>query len=427
MKWFLILAAILALLPLETAAQQPSGKLVRVVMLSRHGVRSPTQSTEALNGWRQPPLTPAWPDFGVPPGYLTPKGQVLVQEMGAYYRQYLDKAGLFQPARCPDGVFIWADQDQRTLETAQALGIGLARENGACHFEVSKATDKIDPVFHPTEALPQCRLDPDRVREAVGDLDNLSGQYKPQLDEAQTILGCCSVKLCENACNGLGDDTCTLPTLSSCAGAAKGQASISGGFGVAQSFAEILLLQYAQGFGGDNFGFGRADKASMLDTLQLHTAVFSKVQRAHYVSQRQGANLLYHIAYAVKNGRDPGTASGDNKFIAYVGHDTNIANVAALLNLHWTAGKYSADDMPPGGALIFEVRQEPASVSAFFAAQSPDDMRNQMGEPDQVPVKIPRCGNSDRSCPLEDFVKPMAEFLKMTRPILDSNRQCLTD
>jgi 4-phytase/acid phosphatase len=56
--------------------------LVRVVMLSRHGVRAPTQSTETLNSWRDTKTT-GWPDFGVPPGYLTPKGEDLVEQMGA--------------------------------------------------------------------------------------------------------------------------------------------------------------------------------------------------------------------------------------------------------------------------------------------------------------------------------------------------------
>jgi 4-phytase/acid phosphatase len=129
---------------------------------------------------------------------------------------------------------------------------------------------------------------------------------------------------------------------------------------VAQSFAEILLLQYAQEFRGDEFGFGKADKEKMLDVLRLHTAVFDKVQRAKYVAGRQGANLLYHIVYALKNGRDPGSPGGPYKLVAYVGHDTNIANLAGLLDLHWQLPEYPQDDMPPGGALVFELRHQPA-------------------------------------------------------------------
>lgn len=71
-----------------------------------------------------------------------------------------------------------------------------------------------------------------------------------------------------------------------------------------------MLLEYAQGFFNAEFGFGRATKASMLQTLHLHTAVFDALQRNSYVARRQGANLLYHLAYAIENGRDPGRPGG---------------------------------------------------------------------------------------------------------------------
>ena len=131
MKWFLLLPAVLAATVLcsrDAPAQAPSdgGKLVRVVLLSRHGVRSPTQDTETLASWRRT-ATPAWPDFGVPPGYLTPKGEDLVDDMGGFYRTYLDPEGLFRADQCPDDVFIRADRDERTVLTAQGLGSGLTR------------------------------------------------------------------------------------------------------------------------------------------------------------------------------------------------------------------------------------------------------------------------------------------------------------
>lgn len=38
----------------------PQGELVRLVMLSRHGVRPPLQDPDELNKWRQP-REPKWP------------------------------------------------------------------------------------------------------------------------------------------------------------------------------------------------------------------------------------------------------------------------------------------------------------------------------------------------------------------------------
>ncbi len=420
----------------DAPAQAPSdgGKLVRVVLLSRHGVRSPTQDTETLASWRRT-ATPAWPDFGVPPGYLTPKGEDLVDDMGGFYRTYLDPEGLFRADQCPDDVFIRADRDERTVLTAQGLGSGLTRGKDPaqrCRFAIDEAADETDPIFHPTKALPACRLDADKVKSSVN-IDELLHRYRVGLSLAQKILQCCSEKLCRDPGNGPAQ-TCSLQTLPSSVDTAKGRASIKGGLGMAQSFAEMLLFQYAQGFSGDNFGFGRARKATMLETLRLHTGVFDAVQRVPYVAQRQGANLLYHLAYAVENGRDPGATGGADKFIAYVGHDTNIANVAALLNLHWTLPAYGADqkdDMPPGGALIFEVRQgahQEPSVTAFFAAQSPDDMRLPRNPditrppPTMAQVGINGCGRTDGSCSMTAFVGLAKQALDH-----DANKDCITE
>jgi 4-phytase / acid phosphatase len=90
-----------------------------------------------------------------------------------------------------------------------------------------------------------------------------------------------------------------------------------------------------------------ANKADMLDILQIHTQVFKKVQRDEYVSLRQGGNLLYHLSYAVEHGTDPSEPNGSKTFIAYIERDTNIANLAGILNLHWHLSEYPDDDMPP--------------------------------------------------------------------------------
>jgi len=398
----------------EAPAQDyaPRGELVRFVMLSRHGVRSPLQTPDELNKWRRSP-DPKWPDFGVCRGYLTnPHGANLIKLMGAYYRNYLNDQKLYISRQCPkDDAFIWTDVDQRTRATAEALVVGLGLDDGEpqCgrlpikgdpipHKEdpadCKKVDEDPDPLFHPTKAeknLPKCSLDPTKVDRSVGNLDDLKRTLKPQLAKAQYILQCCSSNLCK--AENPGRQTCELQVLRSWIEPNPNtdpdpqhvSVSVKGGLGDAQSFAEILMLEYAQGFTGQAFGFGRANEADgraneadMLDILKIHTGVFDKVQRASYVAQRQGDNLLYHIAYAVEYGRDPTETERDKKFIAYIGHDTNIANVAGLLNLHWQLYKYPVDDMPPGGALIFEVRKESDNqlfVYAFFAAQSPDTMR----------------------------------------------------
>ncbi|MGH9342526.1 MAG: histidine-type phosphatase, partial [Terriglobia bacterium] len=52
------------------------------------------------------------------------------------------------------------------------------------------------------------------------------------------------------------------------------------------------------------------------------------------------------------------------------GHDTNIATVAGMLNLHWIADGIN-DGTLPGGALVFELWRAPSgaySVRVLYTA-----------------------------------------------------------
>ena len=75
----------------------------------------------------------------------------------------------------------------------------------------------------------------------------------------------------------------------------------------------------------------------------------------------------------------PGSAS-NAKLTLLAGHDTNIADVAGFFRLHWKVMSYPADDVPPGGALGFEVIRDfrgARFVRVFFRAQTMDQLRNQ--------------------------------------------------
>ena len=72
----------------------------------------------------------------------------------------------------------------------------------------------------------------------------------------------------------------------------------------------------------------------------------------------------------------------------------------------WLVPGDQRNDTPPGGALIFEVRQPSAGgepfVRTFYVAQSLDAMRAGRGEnPVRVPVYIPGCPQMD--CPMSTF------------------------
>src|SRR5579859_3772099 len=91
--------------PIALAAPSAmADRLVKVVILSRHGVRSPIPSQAELETWTAS-TWPAWNCATSPAirvcasGELTPRGRALAEQMGVYYRTYL--SDLLPPPHCP--------------------------------------------------------------------------------------------------------------------------------------------------------------------------------------------------------------------------------------------------------------------------------------------------------------------------------------
>src|SRR5664279_4322333 len=80
----------------QIPTHQPTGIAVEkdelkfVVIISRHGLRSPTGNLDQLNQYSRQP----WPVWTVPPGYLTEHGSRLMTLFGAYDRVLLAGQGL---------------------------------------------------------------------------------------------------------------------------------------------------------------------------------------------------------------------------------------------------------------------------------------------------------------------------------------------
>jgi 4-phytase / acid phosphatase len=440
----------LAFLPTTASAQSqevaggPPGTLLKFVILSRHGVRSPTLDPKELATWTKSP----WPEWTCAtktcaPGQLTPRGYELATQMGAYYRRYLAALLPETPQTpCPDphDLFVWADvTDTRTRDTAQALLQGFRPRCDPGQYIRTRAPN--DPIFHPVGS---CRLDADRAEQEIrAKLPNVLDSLRSELSRAQNVLQCCDRPLCEKVwgetCQaGPPPNSCQLDNLPTCvvrspkSGAAT-KVQLGGGLRIASTFAEILLLEYANGFKGAEFGWDRVKTPEELTALfRLHTEAFDLEQRTPTIARTQGSALLQRILFALqvnapkdKVSDAPGTAPQGTKFAAYVGHDTNISNIGGMLGLSWDppAGQhpgYQKNQTPPAGALTFELRDVGgvATLYVAYVAQSLADMHaGTADQPVRTPVSVPNC--SGRApwfpCPLATF-EPLVNAPGMLDP-----------
>jgi 4-phytase/acid phosphatase len=265
------------------------------------------------------------------------------------------------------------------------------------------------------------RAEREILARAGGNLAAIETSLAPELKTAQKTLQCCQSRLCFSAATSCrlpapSAKVCTLnKRLASCVvphpeTGMPTDVLLGGSLRVASTFAELLLLEYANGFPLRDVGWGRISRDEMSRVFRLHTTAFDLEQRTRYIAKRQGSALVKKILLALQRKADgtAGTAPADAKFVVYVGHDTNISNVAGMLGLSWQQPGYQQDQTPPAGALIFELHQTSSAsryVSAYYVAQSLDDMRGVSGTtPRRTAVPILGCSNESR-CPLEHFAK----------------------
>ena len=359
----------------------------KVVMLSRHGVRPPTNSAKFA------PLSAApWPTWPVPDGNLTPHGREAAVLMGEYYRQRYVSAGTLPAQGCPAAgtLFVWADIDQRTRATGDALLAGLAP--GCDRTAEFRTGNGDDPLFDPIGAG-IAPLDPAVARQDMlsamgGSVEAAQERWRPQLTALGKILGCCSQALCREQ---VGRPDCAFEDLPWAIEVKQNgrKAGLSGPLDDASGITEVFRLEYDEGFPPDQVAWGRASTpAAIKDLLVLHKAYYDVVKRVPYIARRGASQMLNQIRIALAQGT-PAQGEGAAPDAAgpppaamtvFVGHDGNIAQLGALLGLRWSLAGSPENDTPPAGAMVFERLRNPADgsryVRVFFMAQSMDQVRS---------------------------------------------------
>jgi 4-phytase/acid phosphatase len=383
-----------------------------MVIVSRHGVRSPTWTSERLNQYAAQP----WPEWSVPPGNLTPHGRVLMKLMGAYYREWLSGERLLSQQGCGDvgRIYIHADTDQRTVETGRALAETLLP---GCPVAVhSEPKGSRDPLFHPIEvgiAKPDWEIAAKAVRERLGnDPRQFLDLHRAAFEALQFVLagGSAPKKLIE-------------PPEEISVSVTGKSVQLNEQWGVASTLSENLLLEYAEGMKGKDLGWGRLNADILFRVLELHAAYEDLTRRTVYLARARGSKLLDHVLRSMEQAATgkvvPGALGGPGAAVLIlVGHDTNLSNLSGMLGLSWHLPGYQPDDTPPGGALIFSLWRQPDTAQYFvrmqYLAETLEQMRSATpltiaAPPAKEDVAVSGCESATGSvvCSWETFVKTL--------------------
>lgn len=378
-----------------------------VVIVSRHGVRSPTAEPASLDPFSDQP----WPRWSVPPGYLTPHGKQLMSLMGGWYRAYYNSLGLIAANGCTDAAstYVVADDEERTIESAHGLMDGFAP---GCQVVVHASTElagdalfghRFDESFNRDRALAAAAV----LGRIGGRPENLVAAHAGSIAMMQSVLLGCNPANCTPAQKAGKQLLMDQPSV---VGNGKQDAlvGIKSPLHNAATFAENFALEYSEGMPMAQVAWGRVSAVQLGQLLQLHTDYSDIALRTSPIARDYASHLASTILAMLQQGashRKTDGALGDpaTRVAFLVGHDTNITTLAGMLGLHWMLAEQPTDPTSTGGALVFELRHDKAGGSArvrvYYVSQSIEQMRAGSRltldkPPQKAPVFVPGCSQS---------------------------------
>src|SRR5437764_4644452 len=299
-----LLLSVMISQPLPAGAQATQGTLKQVVVLSRHGVRSTTTTGTADNA------TEAWPVWVQPADFLTLNAKILMQVLGhGYWQRYRGQDLLNNPCQ---GVYVWADNVERTIQTAQALVLGLPVQN--CAVPVNwLLSSKTDPLFHPLSGEAADFPEPGSI---PGISPTVPGQAADAIVAGMKLQSPRTTSQLSGIMQSLGDNNfqsefstletalqcsqgCVSNVLISIQANADGSAGMSGALAIADDASEAFMLEYGDGWQAGQIAWGKlgADpqtiQTRLTSVLNLHVDAYKLVQRNPIGASMQASNLAY--------------------------------------------------------------------------------------------------------------------------------------
>jgi 4-phytase/acid phosphatase len=378
--------------------------LKQIIIFGRHSIRSATSDTNSLNGCSANPS----PGFtGVPVGYLTPNGRKAASLMGSYFHDYLVHEGVLTGDSNTDLArsYFRANVIERSYVTAAKFGAKLIP--GASipvHTYYPTNPYVADLVFDPLLAG-VATVDPARalaeIQGVYGSGTNLSAAYSSELSLVSQVLYPPGTQPLypgtsptNNAPPGSFDPT-TLPILlttnapqystNSTNYYFTGEVIGMGGLSSTISTADPFVMQYADNFPTNEVAWGRLTLDELSQQTRLVTLQFDICLRQPYLARVQSSSAASHILRSmlqVTGGvqLDGALGTPQSQVLVIISSDGYVAGLAGLLDMHWLLPGYQPDFCPPGGALVFELRQVTATgqylVRVFYTAQTFDQLRN---------------------------------------------------
>jgi 4-phytase / acid phosphatase len=369
--------------PAQTISNANDGTVLKqIIIFGRHSIRSSVTDPSELQTY----AVDGYPDFGVPQGYLTPRGRLAEALLGAYYRSYLLNQGLLTGNDKKDAAhsYFRSNSIERSYETASAFqGSLIPNATESVHsFPFSTPDAVFDPILAGV-----AKVDPYRAQNEAQAIFNsgsaLASAYSGEYSLLRSVLfdnqpappdktDPTAEEITLTAATVTPNDTMPLYT---------GGIIKIGGLQSVINAADPFVMQYADGL---DLAWGRLTLDQLSQQTRIVGLQFDIEMRSPYLNKVQSSNAASHVLrtmlQAIYGLSFPG-AFGDAKSraVVVISSDGYVSGLAGLLQMHWQLPGYQPDFCAPGGALVFELRQVKRSkkyiVRVFYTAQTLDQLR----------------------------------------------------
>ncbi len=359
--------------------------LDRMVMLSRHNIRSPLSGSGSLLG----DITPhEWFQWTSNPSELSLRGAMLETRMGQYIRLWLEKEGLFPENYHPEegAVRFYANAKQRTQATARYFSAGLLPV-AVTPVEMHAEYDTMDPIFNPaltyiSEAYTQAVQD--QIAEKGG-VAGMKGIHAGLMDAIGLLMDVTDMEQSEAYKAGtygnlLEDDSTVILEQGK-------EASMTGPIKTATSVADALTFQFYEMADDRAAAFGH--DLTVEDWRKLHTIVDT------YTDMLFGTPLIaVNAAHPLLQEIRSELTQDGRQFSFLCGHDSNLASVLSALGVEDYLLPDTVEQHTPIGAKLAFSRWVDGNGEAYWTVeliyQSTDQLRS-LAELslDNPPVRYP--------------------------------------
>ena len=341
-----LLAVMLTVAPALAEAGQTVYTLDRVVVLSRHNIRSPLSTGGSMLN----EITPhEWFEWTSKSSELSLRGAMLETLMGQYFRLWLEDQGLFPENYQPEdgAVRFYANAKQRTLATARYFSAGLLPV-AVVPVETHADYDKMDPTFNPVITFLTDEYAQDAIAQIAeeGGVAGLDGIHAGLLDAIELLMDVTDMNESEAYKSGKYGDLLTDKTTIQLE--VGKEPAMDGPIKKATSVADALTFQYYEMADDKAAAFGH--DLTREDWLKLHSIVDAYVE-VLYEAPLVCVNVAHPLLQEL---RDELTADG-RKCSFRCGHDSNIASVMSALDVEEYALPDTVEPKTPIGVkLVFE-------------------------------------------------------------------------